>query len=104
MEITSSELKSKIEAGESVMVAFTSSWCGPCKMYKPTFNKLAESTELPMYTMSVDENGNQDFAIELGIRAVPTTKAFNNGGEVFSKPGMMSENELKSVINNVING
>lgn len=104
MEITSSELKSKIEAGESVMVAFTSSWCGPCKMYKPTFNKLAESVEIPMYTMSVDENGNQDFAIELGIRAVPTTKAFNNGGEVFSKPGMMSENELKSVINNVING
>jgi len=104
MEITSSELKSKIEAGESVMVAFTASFCGPCKMYKPTFNKLSESVEIPMYTMSVDENGNQDFAIELGIRAVPTTKAFNNGGEVFSKPGMMSENELKSVINNVING
>ena len=104
MEISSVDLKSKIEAGESVMVAFTSSWCGPCKMYKPTFNKLSESVEIPMYTMSVDENGNQDFAIELGIRAVPTTKAFNNGGEVFSKPGMMSENELKSVINNVING
>ena len=104
MEITSSELKSKIEAGESVMVAFTASFCGPCKMYKPTFNKLAESVEIPMYTMSVDEFGNQDYAVQLGIRAVPTTKAFNNGGEVFSKPGMMSENELKSVINNVING
>ena len=104
MEITSEELKSKIESGESVMVAFTASFCGPCKMYKPTFNKLAESVEIPMYTMSVDEFGNQDYAVQLGIRAVPTTKAFNNGGEVFSKPGMMSENELKSVINNVING
>jgi thioredoxin-like negative regulator of GroEL len=40
----------------------------------------------------------------LGIRAVPTTKAFNNGGEIFSKPGMLSENELKSVIKNLING
>lgn len=104
MEITSEELKSKIKSGESVMVAFTASFCGPCKMYKPTFNKLAESVEIPMYTMSVDEFGNQDYAVELGIRAVPTTKAFSNGGEVFSKPGMMSENELKSVINNVING
>lgn len=104
MEITSSELKSKIEAGESVMVAFTASWCGPCRMYKPTFQKIAESSDIPMYIMSVDDGGNGELAVELGIRAVPTTKAFSNGGEVFSKPGMMSENELKSVINNVING
>jgi thioredoxin 1 len=102
MEITSEELKSKIEAGESVMVVFTAQWCGPCKMYKPTFQKLSESVDVPMYTMDVEENG--EFAVELGIRAVPTTKAFNNGGEVFSKPGMMSENELKGVINNLING
>ena len=102
MEITSEELKSKIEAGESVMVAFTAPWCGPCKMYKPTFQKISESVEIPMYIMDVEQNG--EYAVELGIRAVPTTKAFNNGGEVFSKPGMMSENELKGVINNIING
>jgi thioredoxin 1 len=104
MEITSEELKSKIDNGEQVMVAFTASFCGPCRMYKPTFNKLSESSEVPMYTMSVDEFGNQDYAVQLGIRAVPTTKAFNNGGEIFSKPGMLSENELKSVIKNLING
>jgi len=104
MEITGKELKTKIENGEPIMVAFTASFCGPCRMYKPTFNKLSESSEVSMYTMSVDEFGNQDYAIQLGIRAVPTTKGFNNGGEVFSKPGMMSENELKSVIKNVING
>ena len=102
MEITSEELKSKIEAGESVMVAFTAQWCGPCKIYKPTFQKLSESVDVPMYIMDVEENG--EFAVELGIRAVPTTKAFNNGGEVFSRPSMMSENELKTVINNLING
>ena len=55
-----------------------------------------------MYIMDVEQNG--ELAVELGIRAVPTTKAFNNGGEVFSKPGMMSENELKTVIGNIING
>jgi thioredoxin 1 len=104
MEITSEELKSKIDNGEQVMVAFTTSFCGPCRIYKPTFNKLSESSEVPMYTMSVDEFGNQDYAIQLGIRAVPTTKAFNNGGEIFSKLGMLSENELKSVIKNLING
>jgi thioredoxin 1 len=102
MEITTEELKSKINNGESVMVAFTASWCGPCKMYKPLFNKIAETSEMSMYIMDVEKN--QDYAVELGIRAVPTTKAFNNGGEVFSKPGMLSEMELKGLIKNIING
>ena len=102
MEITTEELKSKIKGGESVMVAFTASWCGPCKLYKPFFSKIAETSEVPMYIMDVEKN--QDYAVELGIRAVPTTKGFNNGGEVFSRPGMINENELKNIIKNIING
>jgi thioredoxin 1 len=102
MEITSKELKSKIESGEPIIVDFWASFCGPCKIYKPTFEKVAESSEVPMYIMDVEKN--QDYAVELGIRAVPTTKAFNNGGEVFSKPGMLSEMELKGLIKNIING
>jgi thioredoxin-like negative regulator of GroEL len=52
--------------------------------------------------MDVEQDG--EYAVQLGIRAVPTTKLFSNGVEMFSKPGMLSENELKSIINNVING
>jgi len=102
MEITGQELKTKIEAGESVMVAFTAPWCGPCRMYKPTFGKVSESSEIPMYLMDVEQDG--EYAVHLGIRAVPTTKLFSNGVEMFTKSGMLSETELKSVINNVING
>jgi thioredoxin len=102
MEITSKELKSKINNGESVMVAFTAPWCGPCKLYKPLYQKIAESSNVQMYIMDVEEN--QDYAVQLGIRAVPTTKAFSNGGEVFSKPGMINENELKNIIKNIIHG
>jgi|688.fasta_scaffold489940_2 thioredoxin len=104
MEITSNELRMKIESGEPIIVDFWATFCGPCKMYKPTFEKIAENSEIPMYTMSLDSPENGQLAIELGIRAVPTTKGFNNGGEVFSKSGMISESELKSVIKNIING
>lgn len=102
MEITSEELKQKIENGETVIVDFWAKFCGPCKLYKPTFEKVAESSNVQMYIMDVEEN--QDYAVQLGIRAVPTTKAFSNGGEVFSKPGMINENELKNIIKNIIHG
>ena len=102
MEITGQELKSKIEAGEQVIIDFWASWCMPCKIFKPTFGKVSESASIPMYIMDVEQDG--EYAVQLGIRAVPTTKLFSNGVEMFSKPGMLSENELKSIINNVING
>jgi thioredoxin len=102
MEITGEELKTKIEAGEQVIVDFWAVFCGPCKIYKPTFEKVAESSSVQMYTMNVEEN--PEYAVQLGIRAVPTTKVFNNGGEVFTKSGMLSESELNLIINNVING
>ena len=102
MEITSKELKKKIESGEKVIVDFWAKFCGPCKLYKPTFEKISESSDIQMYTMDVEEN--QDYAIELGIRAIPTTKAFNNREEIFSRPGMINENELKNILKNLING
>ena len=102
MEITTEELKSKIEGGEQVIVDFWASWCMPCKIFKPTFEKVAESSQIPMYTMNVEYNG--EYAVELGIRAVPTIKGFNNGGEVYSKSGILSETELKVIVNNLING
>jgi thioredoxin 1 len=102
MEITGKELKTKIENGESVIIDFWAGFCGPCKVYKPIFEKVAESSSIQMYTMDVEKNS--EYAVELGIRAVPTTKLFTNGVEKFSKSGIVSETELKSVINNVING
>ena len=101
MEITGKELKTKIENGESVIVDFWASFCGPCKVYKPVFEKVAESSSVQMYTFDVQKY--QEYAVELGIRAVPTTKSFTNGVEKFSKSGIISEIELKSVINNLLN-
>ena len=104
MEITGEELKQKIENGEKVMVDFWATWCGPCRMLKPIFEKVMSenTTEVQMYTMDVEEN--QDYAVQLGIRAIPTTKAFSNGDEIFSQPGMINENDLKNIVKNLIYG
>jgi hypothetical protein len=52
----------------------------------------------------VDSGDNSGYAVELGIRAVPTTKLFSDGVEKYTKSGIVSETELKSVISDTING
>lgn len=104
MEISSVELQEKINKGEKIIVDFHATWCGPCKMMKPTFEKLTteNTSEVQMYTMDVDLN--RDVAISLGIRSVPTIKVFNAGQIVETKVGVLSEGQIKGLITELING
>jgi len=102
MEITQKELREKIDNGEKMIVDFWAPWCGPCKMMKPIFERVAETSDVPMYTINVDEN--RELAIELGVRAIPTIKTFNEGNEVSSKAGLLQESQLKDLINTLTNG
>jgi thioredoxin len=107
MEITTEELKQKIENGEKLIVDFWGTWCGPCKVMKPAFEKVAEefrreNSEVQLYTMDVDKN--KEFASSLGIRAIPTVKSFSGGKEVYSQPGMQMEGQIKQLATNLING
>lgn len=104
MEITATELQEKINNGEKVMVDFWASWCGPCRMLKPIFEKVSSenTTEVQMYTMDVDNN--RDMAVSLGIRSVPTIKVFNDGKVVDTKVGVVQEQELKLIANKLVHG
>lgn len=104
MEITAKELQEKIENGEKVMVDFWATWCGPCRMLKPIFEKVTteNETDVQMYTMDVDLN--RDLVVSLGIRSVPTIKVFNKGQVVETKVGVVQEMELKQIAKNLVNG
>lgn len=104
MEITATELQEKIKNGEKIMVDFWASWCGPCRMLKPIYEKVSSenTTGVQMYTMDVDIN--RELAVSLGIRSVPTIKVFSNGEVVDTKVGIIQEEELKQIANGLING
>jgi thioredoxin 1 len=102
MEITAKELQEKIDNGEKIIVDFYGSWCGPCLMMKPTFEKAANenTTDVQMYTMDIDEN--KDYVMSLGIKSIPTIKTFNNKELVETKVGVLNENQIKNLVENLL--
>lgn len=104
MEINSSELQEMIDNNQKVVVEMYATWCGPCKMLKPTFEKVANenTTDVKMFTMDVDSN--RDFAIKYGVRSVPTIKTFNMGNVAHTKVGVISEGQIKELVSELING
>ena len=104
MEITSIELQEKINNGEKVIVDFWASFCGPCRVLKPIFEKVSSenTTEVQMYTLNVEEN--RELASKVGIRAIPTIKSFNDGNVVDTKVGILQESQIKELVTNLLNG
>lgn len=102
MEISGKELQEKINNNEKVIVEFWAPWCGPCRMMKPVFERVASSndTEVQMYTMDIENN--KEYASTLGIRSIPTVKLFSNGNVTDTVVGVMGEEKIKSLVNNLI--
>ena len=98
MEISGIDLKEKIKNGEKLIVEFWAEWCGPCKMMKPIFERVASNndTEVQMYTMDIDQN--RDYAQTLGIRSIPTIKVFNGGSVIDTKVGVLNETSIKDLV------
>lgn len=99
-QLTTSELKQKIEQGENFILDLYATWCGPCKVMLANLEKVNESllseSLNPSYNIyKYDIDSDYDFVVrELKIRSVPTIKIFKGGQEVFSKVGVMSTNEV----------
>ena len=104
MEITGNELQEKIKNGEKIILKLEAGWCGPCKMMKPIFERVAaeNTTDVQMYSMDVDQN--REVAMALGVRSVPTIKVFNGGNVTNTRVGVLQENEIKGLVQELING
>jgi len=104
MEISDINLKEKIKNGEKLIVEFWAEWCGPCKVMKPIFEKVALTNEsdVKMYTVNIDKN--KEVATSLGIRSIPTIKVFNGGSVIDTKVGVLNETSIKDLVKELING
>ena len=80
-----------------VVIDFWASWCGPCKMLAPVFEKVAgDVTDVKFCKVNVDEE--PELARKFMISSIPTVICVKNGEQKDISVGYMGESELRAYV------
>lgn len=78
IELSDDTLNELVNSNEKVVVQFSASWCGNCRIMKPKFKKLAAENESVTFVI-VDSENAPDSRKLANVSNLPTFATFVNG-------------------------
>ena len=78
IELNEDTLQNIVETNNKVVVQFSASWCGNCRIMKPKFKKLASENENVTFVLVDAENSPESRKLA-NVSNLPTFATFVNG-------------------------
>ena len=86
-----------LKADQLAIVDFYADWCGPCKMFSPIVESVAEENE-DIKVVKIDVDNAQDLAIKYQVMSIPTIVVIKNGKEVNRNVGVVSKSQIVEMV------
>ena len=77
-----------------VLVDFTATWCGPCKMLEPVVKQIAADLAGRLSVVKLDIDDNRDLTMQFQVMGVPTLILFKGGKPVERMTGYQPKDRI----------
>ena len=97
------EFDSLLASEPLLVVDFTASWCGPCKVVGPLMDRLSGEYSDSAKVFKLDLDENKSLAKRFGIRSIPAVMYFNQGELVKTVVGVKPYEEFSDALKEIVN-
>lgn len=99
-ELNNNNFESEVLKSQGkVLVDFSATWCGPCKMLAPIVDAYAEAHAGELVVGKVDIDESMALAQAYQVMSVPTLILFENGTPVRQSVGLIPAEALEQFVN-----
>jgi len=97
IELTRDNFEETVSNNDFVIVDFWAPWCGPCRSFAPTYEKVSEDHPDVIFA-KVNTEEHQDIAMHFQIRSIPTLMIFREKVIIFSQAGALPEGAFRDLV------
>lgn len=98
---TNTSFDELLQSEKLVIVDFWATWCGPCRILSPTVDEIAEEYADRITVAKCNVDDAEEIAMQYRIMSIPTLLFFKGGEVVDKRVGVVSKEEIVSIINSI---